>query len=499
MQKNIPTEEQRTIIEALKNNKVIKINAFAGTGKTSTLQMLTDYYKSDSFLYLAYNKSIELEAKNKFGRNVEVKTIHALAYKYVMLATDLNLKKIVNYTPKLISDLFKIDYKKSKQILLVFNYYCNSDKLEPSILYQDYIKSIISKIENKELEISFDYILKKFQLLLNDGLTTNSFDTILLDEAQDSNDVILDIFKRLNSNNKVLVGDKHQQIYSFRDSKNVMTKIEGKELSLTKTFRFSKKIAFYANTLLNRFKGETLKILSDIDEISFDSAYKNLNNTIGFISRGNAYLISKMKELSNKNKKYKTVRHPKEIFLTIKDIAYFLDNNKKSISMQNRFLQSLNNKKDLEDYIMQTKDYQLETTLRVYNVLFDNDIKNLLRLEAEAIEYFRSDNIFRYYLTTAHTAKGLEFDLTYIADDFFPFEKLIYKMGYKTYQKFYDNILQDKNKLFDEFNLLYVAITRCKFSMKIDDNNFKYITSNSWKEILNENLSILNQQYGCRK
>ena len=98
MNKNIiPTKKQEEIIKALPNNKVLKINAFAGTGKTSTLQMLTNYYATKRFLYLAYNKSMELEAKKKFGRNVEVKTVHALAYKYVASFTNLNLKKIINY------------------------------------------------------------------------------------------------------------------------------------------------------------------------------------------------------------------------------------------------------------------------------------------------------------------------------------------------------------------------------------------------------------------
>ena len=160
-----PTIEQKEIIQSLPDNKVLKINAFAGTGKTSTLQMLTNHYATNKFLYLAYNKSIELEAKDKFGRNVEVKTVHALAYRYVISSTDLNLKKIINYNAKSISDIFNTDYKKAKQILLAFSHYCNSSDIDikPSIMYSDYVKLIIEKIENKEMNISFDYILKKFQ------------------------------------------------------------------------------------------------------------------------------------------------------------------------------------------------------------------------------------------------------------------------------------------------------------------------------------------------
>lgn len=501
MNKNIiPTKEQEEIIQALPNNNVLKINAFAGTGKTSTLQMLTNYYATKKFLYLAYNKSIELEAKKKFGRNVEVKTVHALAYKHVASSTNLNLKKIINHNAKSISNIFNVDYKTAKQILLSFSYYCNSSEININLSssYSNYVKIMIEKIENKEMNISFDYILKKFQLLLSDGLNTTIFDTVMLDEAQDSNDVTLDIFNRLNSNHKVLVGDKHQQIYSFRESTNAMTKINGKELALTKTFRFPKNIASYSNILLSRFKNEVLKISSDKIETDFDIAYNDKSNTVGFISRGNASLIATMKKLSNDKDKYKTVRQPKEIFLTMKDIGYFLDKKKSDISTQNNFLKSLKSRKDLEDYIAQTKDYQLEINLKIYDSIFNNSIEELIALENEATHYFKSNGMFRYYLTTAHTSKGLEFDLTFITSDFFQFETIICKMGYLTYEEF---LKDEKNhsKLFDEFNLLYVAITRCKLNSKIEDGNLKYLIEDNWKNILNENLFISNKQYGCNK
>lgn len=501
MNKNIvPTKEQEKIIQALPNNKVLKINAFAGTGKTTTLQMLTNYYATRRFLYLAYNKSIELEAKKKFGKNVEVKTVHALAYRHVASSTNLNLKKIINYNAKFISDMFNVDYKKAKQILLAFSHYCNSSEVNINLSspYSNYLKLMIEKIEIKEMNISFDYILKKFQLLLSDGLNTTVFDTIMLDEAQDSNDVTLDIFNRLNSNHKVLVGDKHQQIYSFRESTNSMTEIEGKELALTKTFRFPKNIASYSNILLSRFKNEILKISSDKIETDFDNAYKDKKHTIGFISRGNATLIATMKQLSIDKDKYKTIRHPKEIFLTMKDIGHFLEKNKNDISTQNNFLKTLKNRKDLENYIAQTKDYQLEINLKTYDTIFNGSIKELIALENEATLYFNSNDMFRYFLTTAHTSKGLEFDLTFIASDFFQFETIICKMGYLTYEDFFkdDN---NHSKLLDEFNLFYVAITRCKLNSRIEDRNLIYLIEDDWKNILNDNLVISNKQYGCNK
>lgn len=484
-----PTEEQEAIIQALPIYGLIKVNAFAGTGKTSTLQLLTNHYPQKQFLYLAYNKSIQIEASKKFGRNVLVKTVHSLAYKYVAKHTNFDLRNITNYHAKNFAKQFGLDYKTAQKVCNAFSAYCNSSEIEPETQsYGKYVGRFFRKINSGEIEPSFDFILKKFQLLLVDGISIERFDTILLDEAQDSTDVIIDIFLRINADHKVLVGDKHQQIYSFKDSKNAMKRIDGKELSLTKTFRFPTDIAKYSNTLLSRFKGETLEIKSDIEPITFESASSNPENSIGYISRGNSALITKMLDLRENNEKFKTVRHPEEIFRTIKDIGYFLNRDKRMISSQNSFLRDLINEEDLKHYIKSTKDYQLETTLRIFQSVFNSNLSEVFEIETFANEFFSSKESFKYILTTAHTAKGLEFDCTVISDDFFSFEKIISVSGYSTYQSFIENIEECNHKVLDEFNLFYVALTRCKKCSEIYDNNIFYLEADNWKEVLDENL-----------
>ncbi len=85
----------------------------------------------------------------------------------------------------------------------------------------------------------------------------------MLDEAQDTNEVTLGIFNCLNSKIKIYVGDRHQQIYSFRGSKNALDKIScDKQLYLSQSFRFNETIANYANILLRNFKNEQVDIKS---------------------------------------------------------------------------------------------------------------------------------------------------------------------------------------------------------------------------------------------
>ena len=77
------TEEQQRIIAYVKQMKRggrFKVEAKAGSGKTSTLVEVARANPDKRFLYLAFNKAIVNEAKDKFPKNVVVKTTHSLAY-----------------------------------------------------------------------------------------------------------------------------------------------------------------------------------------------------------------------------------------------------------------------------------------------------------------------------------------------------------------------------------------------------------------------------------
>jgi excinuclease UvrABC helicase subunit UvrB len=73
-----PTEEQNQILQAFLSGQSIKIHAFAGTGKTSTLFYLASQTNKEG-LYLTFNKRIAEEAKIKMPKNVTSATVHSLA------------------------------------------------------------------------------------------------------------------------------------------------------------------------------------------------------------------------------------------------------------------------------------------------------------------------------------------------------------------------------------------------------------------------------------
>ena len=75
------TPEQSEIVRTdLKPGEILKIIAFAGTGKTTTLFEYTKERPKLRFLYVAFNKSVQIEASAKFPKNVQCRTAHSLAW-----------------------------------------------------------------------------------------------------------------------------------------------------------------------------------------------------------------------------------------------------------------------------------------------------------------------------------------------------------------------------------------------------------------------------------
>src|SRR5690625_3185447 len=80
------THEQQAIIRSQGN---IKINAVAGSGKTTTLiEYARSRPRGSRILYLAFNRTVRTEASKKFSElgldNVRVETAHSLAYKSIV-------------------------------------------------------------------------------------------------------------------------------------------------------------------------------------------------------------------------------------------------------------------------------------------------------------------------------------------------------------------------------------------------------------------------------
>ncbi len=106
-----------------------------------------------------------------------------------------------------------------------------------------------------EMPLGHDGYLKLWAL----GKPRLRYDYVLLDEAQDTNPVVLGVLID-QATQMVYVGDRHQQIYEWRGAVNAMDLIATDEMtSLTQSFRFGEAIARQANRVL-RALGEDLPL-----------------------------------------------------------------------------------------------------------------------------------------------------------------------------------------------------------------------------------------------
>lgn len=74
------TDEQRAAIEC--DAQFVVVDAKAGTGKTTTAVGIAQARPNKRILYMAFNKTAQMDAQERFGRNsnVECRTTHSLAW-----------------------------------------------------------------------------------------------------------------------------------------------------------------------------------------------------------------------------------------------------------------------------------------------------------------------------------------------------------------------------------------------------------------------------------
>ena len=103
-----PTEEQERALELFLKSDGLRIDAYAGTGKTTTLQLLAASSLKGA-LYLAFNRSIALEAQGRFPPRVVCATSHSMAFRGVKKAYAYPEWKLTgSLSPNLIMDAFQM-------------------------------------------------------------------------------------------------------------------------------------------------------------------------------------------------------------------------------------------------------------------------------------------------------------------------------------------------------------------------------------------------------
>jgi hypothetical protein len=135
--------------------------------------------------------------------------------------------------------------------------------------------------------------------------------------------------------------------------------------------------------------------------------------------------------------------------------------NGKPEKIKDRLIAGMKNMKELEDYIDKTEDNSLGMIVEVVKE-FGNKLPSLINelKTNHTASKEEADMIF----STVHRCKGMEYDEVTLLNDFINEEKLKKYIAQYGGNKITE---QDKNRLSEEINILYVAATRAKNKFRI--------------------------------
>ena len=113
---NILSDEQQFILDNVKKEKNVIVDAVAGSGKSTTVLSIAQELKTKNILQLTYNSSLRTEIKEKIKnidlQNIKVHTYHSLAVRYYLPTsyTDTGIRYILynHLKPSTIIPLYDI-------------------------------------------------------------------------------------------------------------------------------------------------------------------------------------------------------------------------------------------------------------------------------------------------------------------------------------------------------------------------------------------------------
>lgn len=480
-----PTPEMEVIITSEAHR--LKVIAFAGAGKTSTLVQYANRRSRGQGLYIAFNKDIKEEALRRFPSNVKCMTSHGLAYAQYGFPLKDKLKIPLRW--KSVFEATNIEpphpsiAKTYARLLLstVFNFIASSDELiseehiqlnelkllmasENSLKYLPSQKEMVIAAEvlwremvnpyNHQIGTTHDSYLKLMQL----SSPQLPYDYILLDEAQDSNPAVLDLVTKQDAT-QVLVGDPHQSIYSFRKSIDAMTSTYADAVfPLTNSFRFGPEIADFANSLL-ALKGEVNSIVG----LGSPGRVYNGASILGegksaYISRSNAALFRELVHKSQINKKVYVAGGAEGARFDLLEDLYKL---KYGIEKpRDALLASFNTFDEFQQAANDNNEIDWVSRCKLIEEMGESFIHKLHSIKKNMVEdSSKADQIF----STLHKFKGLQCEHVTLADDF-------------RKNPASDNEFKDlaKPESYEEINILYVAATRATKTLNIRPNHKLY-------------------------
>jgi hypothetical protein len=446
-----PTPQQQAILDAFLGDLGIAVQALAGTGKTTTLVLLARALMERSpqarIVYTAFNASIVKDAKRgRFGRNVTASTMHSLARQALLntgyagkiehadkgarwpeqwaevlgipeataaetrdgaaTADAAEIARLVIATVRKFRE--SADTEPGRQHLPYLAGPAGSRLSETVLSYASKAWADISSEGNakalaagRALRVEHDDYLKVWAL--SDPVI--NAEVIFFDEAQDVNDVMRAVVLA-QSAQTVVVGDSHQSIYGFRGAIDALKDWPADiVLPLTQSWRFGADAAEFGNLFL-RSLGSKLLLEGNPGR---DTRLGSAPEPDAILCRTNATAVAEV---------FAGLESGKRTALAgggdaIKEIAKAARDLQSGKGTKHPDLSRFADWGEVRDYARNDEDGK---SLQVFVRLVDQHgpggvIAVIDQLTPEG------DNP-QLTISTAHKAKGLEWDVVRVADDF---------------------------------------------------------------------------------
>jgi hypothetical protein len=483
-----PTSEQTDILSA--TGRRVRIEARAGTGKTTTMEMLAERLaKRERVLYLVFGKNAQTDARSKLRRVADALTVHGLALKSVPDEEPLKAgKKRSSLKP---SDLLEdfADTALPPQIAAHFaadflSYFLNSTRPQMSDAVRPFAEGqlppnqqerfmsaagLITKVLKKHMGVwrrgeapcPFDFYLKLAHRMrwLADEL--GRYSVLLVDEAQDLSQVMLEAINEFKGR-VFVVGDEHQQIYAFRHAVNAMQQLEfEEEHSLTGSFRFNEPIARLVTDFIRRAKGDHGFVVHGI--AAHPSVVKQSDGSANSVGRGGAVLArtnhglleAAIQQLdAGVQCRFSNSRGVSEMLEDVWDVYRLARGDHAEI--RDPVIASFPALDDLEAYAQEVDDWKLlglAKVVRQHGASTPRVLRKLEKISKGVAARADSPDVI---LATVHDAKGREFSDVQLCGDIF--------------RKLDAAIRKESGNPEEEANIAYVAMTRAKRTLVLPSN-----------------------------
>lgn len=433
------TGEQDAILQAYNAGDNLVVEALAGTGKTTTLKVIAAANPRRPGAYLAFNKAIVNEAEGKFPDAVTVTTAHSLAYQAVgkeyahrlpgngmarisaqrmagllkvkaaqLDSGTLNPVVLIRMAQATVANFIKSASRHMAPSHIPPRVYAHHDPAAIALLIVPLATRIWQDLCRADGKFYFTHdVYLKLWSLRNPRLP---FDYLMFDEAQDADPVIAEIVSR-HQGQTIHVGDQNQAIYGWRGAVDAMGQVDGAtRLPLTKSFRFGPAIAAQANEWLGLL-GSPLRVLG----------HEPIRSTVGELDRARAILCRTNGTalgwvLSFQEREVKVALAPgdKSAGKDIERFAWAARDLMAGEGTDHPDLVGFTTWDQLTQFVDEEED--TADLKRMVGIINRVGYPRVI----DAIRGLTPEGQAEVTVSTAHKAKGLEWDSVKVADDFTP-------------------------------------------------------------------------------